>query len=341
MGNKIKNFRRYCGSIIILALVVLILADMGESVLAAPETESENPDSMRDWGGIIEIPSNQEIAEFNKNSVNRSPYLVGWLDIGASMKYVGYSIDFKADYIPYGTYFCCANMWMDLTSLKQEYEEVSIASKPSFYAGIQMWDSGKGSGSIMSFWDIYCKDKWGELTTIHAKLVYPEDKKENVFTHEGNGVNYQNEYAWDPGCWYRMLLQCVRSETDNHTLVEQWICNLETGEWTKICCYDTGVSGSCFVGRAAVFLENYLVQYAGDIRTIEYKNIRIHPVDVEAWVPISRVSMSHQSYSGSFCYGVDNEQFWMISTGVENRSGLQSRESHTYQVTSCQSDSPY
>lgn len=336
-----RHFRKHCCGIVISALVALALADTNESVLAAPETELVRQEPMRDWGGIIEIPSAWEIAEFNKNSASRSPYITGWLDIGAATKYVGYSIDFKADYLPYGTYFCCANMWMDLTSLKQEYEEVSLGSVPSFYAGLQMWDQGKGSGSIMSFWDIDCKDSWGKQTTIHAKLVYPEDKKENIFTHEGNGVNYLGEYTWEPGCWYRMLLQCVRSEQDNHTLVEQWICNLETGEWTKLCCYDTGIPGSCFVGNAAVFLENYLVRYAGDIRTVEYKNIRIHPVDSEAWVPIRQVSMLHSSHSGSFCYGADNEQFWMISTGLENRSGMQSGESRLYQVTSCQSGSPY
>lgn len=194
----------------------------------------------------------------------------------------------------------------------------------------------------MSFWDIYCVDKLGEISKIQAKLVYPENEAANVFGHEGNGVNYFKDYKWEEECWYRMLLQCGQSEENGHTVVEQWICNLETGEWTKLCCYDTGLTDSCFVGDTAVFLENYLKEYAGDIRTVEFKNIRIHPKGADEWVPITQVTMSEgMGWPGSFSFGADNEKFWMITTGVENRALQQSEGEKTYKVSSCLTDWPY
>lgn len=304
-------------------------------------SEPASQNFSRDWSKIMDLPSEQEIKKFNETSDARSAYITGWLNIDSEMKFSEYSIDFKADYLPYGTYFGCANITMDLSSLEQEYDEVYMDSWLSFYGGLQMRDPENGSGSLMSFWDINCKDEAGEISVIHAKLVYPENESEVVFGHEGNGVNYHRAYTWEKGCWYRMLFQCGRSEENGHTTVEQWICNLETDEWTKLCCYDTGLTDSCFVGNMALFLENYLTEYAGDIRTIEFKNIRIHPIDSEQWLPIKQVDISAVDQPESFCFGSDDEHFWMITTGVEDRSLQQSELSNTYTVASCLSDSPY
>lgn len=320
--------------------VTVMLVNEKEEEEERPEN-SEDVIASRNWASIMDFPSEQEITDFNKTSVNRSPYLSGWLDIGKETKFIEYSIDFKADYIPYGTYLNCANMKMDLSSLEQEYDEVYMDYWLSFYAGLQMWEPAKGSGSIMSFWDIYCKDKAGEISTIRAKLVYPENREANVFGHEGNGVNYMDDYAWERGHWYRMLLRCCKSEENGHTLVEQLICNLETGKWTKMCCYDTGLTDSCFVGDTAIFLENYLTEYAGDIRTAEYKNIRIRLKDTGQWIPIKQVTINDNDYPGSFCFGADDEQFWMITTGLQNRAIQQCGKKGTFKVTACEDGSPY
>ena len=85
-----------------MMLVMILLAGSSEVSLAASETDSVKPSPARDWGFIIEIPSDQEIAEFNKRSVDRSPYLSGWLGIDSETRFLEYSIDFKADHIPYG-----------------------------------------------------------------------------------------------------------------------------------------------------------------------------------------------------------------------------------------------
>jgi len=295
----------------------------------------------RDWSSVMSFPTEQEIKDFNETSAERSPYLAAWIGIDSNMRYSEYSIDFKADYLPNGTYFCCANAWMDLSSLSQQYPEVNPQLDPSFYGGLQMRKPEEGSGSILSFWDIPCRDASGETTVIHAKLVYPEGETENTFDHEGNGVNYLPSYPWEEGCWYRMLFQCSRSEENGHTLLEQWVCNLETEEWTKLAAYDTGLTDSCFVGSMAVFLENYLIQHSGDIRTAEFKNIRIHPVGQDEWLSVRKVTMKKDYYAGSYCYGADDECFWMITTGLENRSLQQCGQSTAYTVTSGAGNSPY
>lgn len=340
-----KSF--YHNFIFIVATTLVLISGCSQGTINNDDdfdtktVNSSDSSVMREWSSLLNFPSDQEIAEFNETADSRSPYLTGWLDIKPEVKFTEYSIDFKADYLPYGTYLNCANMKMDLSSLEQEYEEVYMDSWLSCYAGFQMRKPEEGSSSIMSFWDIYCKDKEGETTKIRAKLVYPENDTENPFDNEGNGVNYIKDSTWEAGRWYRMLLKCSESEENGHMLVEQSMCNLETGEWTKICCYDVGITDSCFVGSTAIFLENYLTEYAGDIRTAEYKNIQIRLKDTEQWVPISRLTISADRGQGSYCYGADDEQFWMITTGVENCFIQQPEEKKEYQVISDQNDPPY
>lgn len=315
--------------------------DRHEEDLPIQRSEPMEQKSSRDWSRIMDLPSEQEIAEFNEKSADRAPYVSGWLNIDPEMKFSEYSIDFKADHLPYGTYFGCANIKMDLSSLEQEYEEVSKDLWLSFYGGLQMREPETEGNSLMSFWDIYCKDKTGETSVVHAKLIYPENETENVFDNEGSGVNFHNEYDWQIGRWYRMLFQCGRSEENGHTTVEQRICDLETGEWTKLCCYDTGLTDSCFVGNVALFLENYLPEYAGDIRTIEFKNIRIRPSNSTEWMAIKQIDLSANDWPGSFCFGSDDEHFWMITTGIEGRSLQQCENPTTYTVTLGLDGSPY
>ncbi len=304
-------------------------------------SQQEKRNYSMNWEHIMNLPAEQDITDFNKESKCRSAYVTCWLNLKQEIRFSEYSIDFKADYLPYGTYFGCANIKMDLSSLMQKYDEVSMDYWLSFYGGLQMWGAGSGSGSIMSFWDINCKDKEGDTSVIHAKLVYPENETENVFTHEGNGVNYLRNYTWKKGCWYRMLFRCSRSEENGHTLVEQWICNLETKQWTKLCCYDTGLTDSCFIGNIALFLEDYLKEYAGDIRTIEFKNMRILPTDSKQWISIAKANMSANNQPGSFCFGAADDRFWIITTGLKDRSLQQRQQPNTYTVSFCSCDAPY
>ena len=117
-----------------------------------------------------------------------------------------------------------------------------------------------------------------------------------------------------------MLLQCGRSKETGNTTVEQWVCDLESGSWTKLCIYDLGFAGSCFKGDVAFFLENYISSLAGEIRSMEIKNPRICLKSTGEWVNIDSAHMSSQGgkpkYEGSYAFGAEDECFWMITSGV-------------------------
>ena len=63
---------------------------------------------------------------------------------------------------------------------------------------------------------------------------------------------------------------------------------------------------------------------------------------VDRLTAAEQVSMNQNfDYPGSYSFGADEEQFWMITTGLENRSKEQSEKKDVYYVTSCKSGSPY
>ena len=78
------------------------------------------------------------------------------------------------------------------------------------------------------------------------------------FGGEGTGARALVDYEWESDHWYTMHIRCMTSETTGNTVVEQWVCDLETGEWTLLTAYDIGFKNSSFKGSIAIFLENYL-----------------------------------------------------------------------------------
>ena len=117
-----------------------------------------------------------------------------------------------------------------------------------------------------------------------------------------------------------MLLQCGKSPETGNTTVEQWVCDLTSGRWTKLCVYDLGFAGSCFKGDVAFFLENYISSLAGEVRSMEIRNPRICLASNGQWVNISSAHMSSQGgkpkYEGSYAFGAEGDRFWMITSGV-------------------------
>lgn len=276
----------------------------------------------RDWSKIFKFPTEKQVAA--RPADRRSPYLATWLDIGQDVRYDAYSIDFKSDHIPYGTYSCLFNGDLDLTQLKKQY--VSVESEgPNLYGGLQLGDKGRTSNFILSFWDIHCTDKNGKVTTIRPVRTYPAEKTDNdEFGNEGTGAHTLGGYDWKAGRWYRMLLRCGTSKTTDNTTVEQWFQDLTTGDWTHTCTYDTGVKGSSFEGNTALFSENFLPAYAGGVRSLEFANVRVHTSkgwqDVTGTYGIhsrgSETDSSSKNYYGSWEAGADGNTFYMISTGV-------------------------
>ena len=278
----------------------------------------------RDWPEIFKFPSEEQVAA--RPADKRSPYLSTWLSVDSDVRYDAYCVDFKSDHIPYGTYSAVFNGYMDYSSLKEQYVSVDNGGHIGLYGGLQQGAEGKESNSILTMWDIYCTDKNGKKTIIHPERTYTAEKTDIdklIGGAEGEGSQTLLPYNWQAGRWYRMLLRCGASETTGNTTVEQWFQDLTTGDWTHMCTYDIGVKNSCFKGSMAVFSENFLKQYAGGVRSLEFTNVRIHTS--EGWRDVtstgsikSRVDKTGvlADIYGSWEAGADDSTFYMISTGV-------------------------
>lgn len=303
------------------------------------------------WSDRFSIPSDQQIKDHKNPNNCRSPYIYGWLDTGNNTKFTEYSIDFKADYLPRGTY-CCLGQWtMDTSELAKTHTNIRTEySGVSAYAGFQSTTTPLGKASIMSFWDLYATDPYGRNVTIRPKIIYPEDySNDDAFAGEGTGAKCINEYNWKEGQWYRMLIQCNNSGAT--TTVEQWVCDLQTGTWKKLCVYDTRLPKSCFVGDVAIFLENYIPSLNAEVRSLEVKNARYRDAATGQWKPITRnyigsqksSSISSISYDGSYKFGATADRFWMITSGVGgdwNNNGKGQSPGY-YNVTQYEMGSPY
>lgn len=310
-------------------------------------TKSFTFTSSMDWNSVFPIPSSSEITAANQSAAVRSPYLYGWLDMDRDYRFTEYSADFKADYLPEATYCCLANMRMDLSPLKKIYSSVYTEYESvNMYAGFQnRWTD---RASILSFWDIYCTDSSGNQKTIRAQRLYPASTVgTDDFSGEGTGAHTLVPYEWEEDHWYRMLLQCSESAETGTTLVEQWICDLETGEWTLLCRYDTGIPDSCFTGPVAFFLENFDNDYAGEVRSMEIANIRLRDASSGQWKCISSASIGSNgglpSYNGSYAYGSQGSRFWMITSGVGGDWYAEGRvpQNKSFSVKGAQASSPY
>lgn len=231
-------------------------------------------------------------------------------------------MDFKSDYIPRGTYSSLFNGYLDFSGLKEQYKSVDNNGHISLYGGLQQGDKWKNGNSILSFWDIYCTDAAGNTVVIRPKRIFPEEETDDdSFGNEGDGAHTLLPYDWQAGRWYRMLLVCGISKTTGNTTVEQWFQDLSTEKWTHTCTYDVGIKSSGFIGNMALFSENFMPQYAGGIRSLEFTNVRIHTS--EGWRDVNssqyitiNTSGIHENAYGSWEAGADQNSFYMISTGV-------------------------
>lgn len=287
----------------------------GELVCSSTFTVTQS----QDWGSSFPMPSQEEIQQANQAARCQAPYIAGRLGIEDGLRFSSYSIDFKADAAPAGTYFCLAQWAPDLAQLRGVYPDARCDyDSAGGYAGLQHRSQGDWV-SILSFWNVYYTDGQGMPQTLQARLVYPEPDANDQFAGEGEGVHRIVEYPWQEGRWYRMLLQCSTSESGT-TLVDQWACDLETGVWTRLCCYDTGIAGAALVAPGYFFLENYDTATCGEVRSMEVANIQVTPADGSGVIPVQSTWLSpnggEPTYSGSYAYGSQGNRFWAITSGV-------------------------
>lgn len=284
-------------------------------------TNAEGVSGYGIWQNRLTIPGDDQIRAYNNQSTSRSPYLCGWMETGSLGRFTEYAVDFKADIVPEYTYCSLANFFLDYSALDSQYANVHCDSI-SGYAGFQKKSQEDAPNAILSFWDIYCENSSGQVEKIiRPKLIFPEESGNESFGGEGTGAHHLTDYPWKAGNWYRMLLQCGVSETTKNTTIVQWACDLSTNQWTKLCEYDIGIPGVAFCGNVAVFLENFAPKTSGNIRTMEIKNVRVKREGDSVWTNIANGTFSQNyNYIGSYNYGVENDAFWMVTTGVPGMS---------------------
>lgn len=272
------------------------------------------------WSNLFPMPTDSQIAAYKNPNHQRSQYIAGWWDLGQTNRFTEYSVDFKADYLPIGTYCCLANFYLDLSPLEQNYSNVRL-EQISGYAGFQRTD--KEYKPIMSMWDIHATEKSsGENVVLRPRVVYSNNGHSSEFTGEGEGAQCYPRYEWERGHWYRLHLKCTTDAKTGNTLITFYVCDLETMEWTTLCTYDTLIPNTCFRSMA-VFLENYLPQYGGEVRSLEVMNGKIRAEQTGEWIALDTLRMhATESFEGigvldgSFAYGATPDRFWMITSGV-------------------------
>ena len=295
-----------------------------------------NMEIPRSWNGLLTIPADSQISAVNRAARGRSPYIAGWLQTG-NVKYTEYAVDMKADYLPNGTYVSAGNWYMDYSSLRKQYARVDNGDGIAGYGGLQKWNTGE-THAILSLWDVYCRDRNGKLLkTIHARQVYPPAAGTQTFDGEGNGVHVLPACPFEEGRWYRLLFTCTASAETGNTVVTEYVTDLTTGIRTKTAAFDLGFPDACFTGNIAVFLENYHNEFSGSVRTAEFRNARIK-VKGGSWRNVNRMYiLQNFDHQGSYRYGSDGRQFWMITTGV----GSQTQKDATFSVKNQERGRPY
>ena len=274
----------------------------------------------QNWGASFSLPSRADIDAANAQARCQAPYVAGCLGLPDGLRYISYSIDFKADAAPAGTYYCLVQWGPDLAELRRRYPDARCDyDTVGGYAGLQHRSEGDWV-SILSLWDVRYTDEQGAQQTIRARLVYPEPDANADFGGEGTGAHRIVSYPWQEGRWYRMQLRCSTSDAGT-TLVDQQVCDLATGTWTRLACYDTGLPGAALTTPGFFFLENYDVSTCGEVRSMEVANVRVTSVEDEtqdicvtsAWMGPNG---GEPAYSGSYAYGAQGNRFWAITSGV-------------------------
>ena len=290
---------------------------------------------LRAWSATMSLPSAAQRSGLRTSE--RSPYIVCWPEFEGVTGFVEYSVDLVIDEAPRGTYVSIYDWDMDLSGLRRSYSAVWRAYEgTAAYAGFQVHDDGSHH-VIFSVWDTYCQDATGQVYTIRPQVVYPEGAGK-VFDGEGWGVQCLLPFDWKEDHPYRAVLQQSENSATGSTRIAFWVCDLETGAWTRLIEYDLGYS-TCMTGGAA-FLENYLTEYAGQLRTMELSNFRVRTRYGDIVPGKSAYFAQNFEYPGSYNYGSDGKSFWAITTGVPGCCTLPP-DWQTYSVTQYETGSPY
>ena len=278
----------------------------------------------RNWQQIMPTPSVEQIS-LAKGSA-RSPYIAIYHHFPNVNRVLEYAVDLHADHEPKGTYLCPLNWWMDVSALQARYASVynDYTGVPGGYCGFQTLEDGSHV-FIMTVWSTFCRDYAGNVTVFTPTVLYPAGQgRGNTTDAEGSFTHCILPFDWHAGRDYRVLVQQSRSESTGNVVLSTSVCDLQKNEWYLLASFDTGVPDvyMCSVGG---FLENFLTDYAGEVRSMDLRNLKARSADSYQWVNADSVqfllngSNSPMDYAGSASFGTDGASIWAITSGV---SGL-------------------
>lgn len=286
------------------------------------------------WDDKMIIPDTAQARAFKTDQ--RSPY-IEFCPKFPEEGFTEFAIDFRADHQPDATYLSVLTWEMSPGSLSNEYANIEEAT--SAYAGFQILEDGSHA-AIMAVWETYAQDSSGKRVRLLPERVYPDNCiKEETFGGEGEGAHCIVPYNWEKSHPYRALLRQGTAPNGN-TTIEFWVCDLETGCWTKLVEYDMYRTDTKMNGLAA-FLENFSPETAGEFRTMVLSNILVRNAETKAWQEITKAAfVQNFDYPGSYSYGSEGSVFWAATTGLPNME-RETLQSNWFTVEPAGSAAPY
>ena len=288
------------------------------------------------WADYMNLPTQSEIS--NHQATGRAPYIVCTPSFSGTDGYTDYVVDFRADYLPIGTYLATGCFDIDNRSLLKQYASVSRDYNGiGAYCGFQKLYDGSGI-AIMTVWDTYCKDRKGNTHIIKATGIKAAgaEFERNRDQREGSFLHCLVPYDWKEGRDYRSVVQLYGSR------LEFWVEDLTTQSWIQLMEFDLGYDGG-YIKSTCAFLEDFSASghdHAA-IRTMSLSNFRVRDRRTGKWIGTKKASFRQDyDHRGSYNYGAQGNTFWAITSSIE---GLcrKPKQNMSSTVKSCETNAPY
>ena len=288
--------------VLLLSMMLVTHGAMGESTTIR-------------WSEYMSLPSQSETS--SHRATGRAPYIVCTPSFSGTDGYTDYAVDFRADYLPIGTYLATCSFDIDNSCLLKQYASVSRDYYGvGAYCGFQKAYDGSGI-AIMTVWDTYCKDRNGNTHIIKATGIKAAGAKfeRNTDQSEGSFLHCLVPYNWKEGRDYRALVQLYGSR------IQFWVEDLSTGSWTQLMEFDLGYEGG-YIKSTCAFLEDFSWSDRDHaaVRTMALSNFRVRDRRTGQWIGATTASFRQDyDYNGSYNYGSQDNTFWAITSNMENR----------------------
>lgn len=285
-----------------------------------------------------DIIAHWDEAFFDRQDDKLAQHLVYSAFVGGALDI--YTIDFCTDNAPQYTSYVLCSFYMSLDGLRAHPDFMELTDTEinniavSGSAGL---DAGGFSGPEVQvfFWYSEYDDTEGQQNSVKAQWLYPVNNKVDIYD---GGASYFPNIDWEPSHWYRMVIRCWDNVDTGTTLVGQWLCDLENGEWMLISYFDTGLpdSGMEYVNQ---LIYNWMVDTHDQVRSWKLKNIYGREKKTALWHSLDTETMEAiegESNTGGYEYGVKDNCFWGKTCGIgrDMKEGVTEEElRHVFRIS--------